>query len=217
MERTRPKLRSAVQAVVGCVAPFLLVLLAAAPAAGQYGGVSGFFVTTSPATPGFADFSGLGCGGGQEVVLYIPGLTPTASDPAASQSVPGRIIAVGTTVSSADALLNGTFTFTNIPLPDDVEPGVYEVHARCGSLDMRVLIQIDSDGVISLDPDPDAPIINETPGGDGAGTGADGAGPGGALPITGRDPSRVVALATGLLAAGLMLMAASNRSRRSYA
>ncbi len=204
-------LRLAGVIVAGFIAPLLLVLLAATPAAGQYGGVSGFFVTTSPSDPGYADFSGLGCSGGQEVVLYIPGITPTSSDPVASQSVPGRIIAVGTTVSSADALLNGTFTFPNVLLPDDVEPGVYEVHARCGDLDMRVLIQIDSDGTIRLDPDPNAPILNETPG---DGSGNDGGGTG-ALPLTGRDPSRIIALATGLLAAGFMLLAASNRTRRA--
>ena len=206
------RLRSQVagMAIVVLVAPMLLLFGLISPAGAQYGGVSGFFVTTSPNNPGFADFTGLGCAGGQEVILYIPGIPPTSSDPAGSQSVPGRIIAVGTTVSSADALLNGTFSFPNVALPDDVEPGVYEVHARCGGLDMRVLIQIDSDGTIRLDPDPDAPIINETPG-SGPGNG-NGSIPG-SLPSTGGNPSRLGSIALGLMAAGLMLLAAARRDR----
>ena len=133
-------------------------------ASAQYGGISGLFVTTSPDQPGFADFSGLGCSGGSEVVLYFPGLGPTSSDPTASQSVPGRILAVTTAVSSDDPLLNGTFSFPNVRLPD-VEPGVYEIHARCGGIDLRVLIQIDGNGIITLNPDLSAPIENETGGG----------------------------------------------------
>ena len=120
-------------------------------ASAQYGGISGLFVTTSPDQPGFADFSGLGCSGGSEVVLYFPGLGPTSSDPTASQSVPGRILAVTTAVSSDDPLLNGTFSFPNVRLPD-VEPGVYEIHARCGGIDLRVLIQIDGNGIITSTP-----------------------------------------------------------------
>jgi len=173
----------------------------ASPVSAQYGGISGLFVTTSPDRPGFADFTGLGCAGGQEVILYWPGLQPLASDPAASQSVPGRILATTTTISSADPLLNGTFSFPNVRLPD-VEPGVYEVHARCGPLDLRVLIQIDDSGLILLSPDPAAPIVNETPR-----TGA----PSGVLPFTGRDSNRVASLAIGFVAMGLLLVAASRR------
>lgn len=175
------------------------------PAAAQYGGISGLFVTTSPDTPGFADFSGLGCAGGVEVVLYFPGLPPTASDPVANQSVPGRIIAVGTSISSPDALLNGTFAFPDVRLPSDVEPGVYEVHSRCGGLDLRVRIQIDSDGAISLQTDPDVPVINPT----------ENPGIPQALPFTGRESNRVASLAIGIVAMGVALLALSRRQSRA--
>jgi len=171
----------------------------ASPVAAQYGGISGLFVTSSPDNPGYADFSGLGCPGGHEVVLYFPGLQPTAQDPAANQSVPGRILAVTTSVSSDDPLLNGTFAFPNVRLPD-IEPGVYEVHSRCGGLDLRVLIQITDDGGITIDPDPSAPITNETP--------DSSSGP---LPFTGRESSRAVAIGAGLIAAGIAFLALSGR------
>ncbi len=176
------------------------------PAGAQYGGVSGLFVTSSPTRPGVADFSGLGCQGGEEVVLYFPGLQPTNTDPAATQSVPGRILAVTTAVSSPDALLNGTFSFSNVVLPTDVEPGVYEIHARCGTLDLRVLIQINGDGEITIDTDPDAPIINAT----------EEEGIPGALPFTGSDSNRVVSMGAGLIAAGIAFLALSRR-RSSHA
>jgi hypothetical protein len=184
----------------------MLTVFAFAPqsADAQYGGVSGLFVTTSPTNPGFADFSGLGCQGGQEVVLYFPGLQATSGDPSATESVPGRILAVTTAASSPDALLNGTFKFPNVRLPTDVEPGVYEVHARCGDLDLRVVIQIDSDGLITINPDPDTPITNETPD----------SGIPGSLPFTGGDPSRAVSLGAGVIAAGLSFMALSRRQQR---
>lgn len=179
-----------------------LTLVFAQPASAQYGGISGLFVTTSPDRPGFADFSGLGCQGGVEVVLYWPGLGPTSSDPAANQQVPGRILAVGTTASSSDPLENGTFSFRNIRLPD-VEPGVYEVHARCGGLDLRVLIQIEEDGTVSINPDPSLPVTNTT----GGTPGIDGA-----LPLTGRNADRTVSLGVGFVAMGLALVAASRRN-----
>ena len=175
-------------------------------AAAQYGGISGLFVTTSPDRPGFADFSGLGCVGGSEVVLYFPGLAPTSTDPTASQSVPGRILAVTTATTSADPLLNGTFTFPNVRLPD-VEPGVYEIHARCGGLDLRVLIQIDGNGLITLNPDQSIPIENETGGGFTNGV------PNGSLPFTGRDSDRVLSLGAGIVAMGVAFLAASRRQQ----
>lgn len=182
----------------------LLVLLgstvvAPALASAQYGGVSGLFVTTSPTNPGFADFTGLGCEGGVEVVLYLPGIQPTSADPLASQTVPGRILAVTTSASSADPLLDGTFAFPDTELPTDLEPGAYEVHSRCGDLDLRVLIQLSSDGSITVDPDPDTPIKNTIPE---------------ALPFTGQNSSRLVSFAVGLVAAGLALAAYSHRTPR---
>ena len=177
----------------------------ASSAAAQYGGVSGLFVTSSPTQPGIADFSGLGCQGGEEVVLYFPGLQATNTDPAANQTVPGRILAVTTAVSSPDALINGTFSFPGVVLPTDVEPGVYEVHARCGTLDLRVLIQINGDGQITIDTDPNAPIVNET---------SDPGTPS-VLPFTGRNSSRFVSLSAGLIAAGIAFTALSRRRTTS--
>jgi len=194
-----------VRRVVGLLLAALLMGIAVAPVANaQYGGISGLYVTTSPDRPGFADFTGLGCNGGEEVILYFPGLAPTSADPQGSQSVPGRILAVTTSITSADALLNGTFSFPNVRLPD-VEPGVYEVHSRCGGLDLRVLIQIDIDGRVTLDPGSTTPILNETP----TDSAIDGAP--GTLPFTGRNSDRVVSLSVGLIAAGVALMAASRR------
>lgn len=188
-------------------AVLLAFALIASPSGAQYGGISGLFVTTSPERPGFADFSGLGCDGGHEVVLYFPGLQPTNQDPTASQSVPGRILAVTTSIQSADPQLNGTFSFPNVRLPTDVEPGVYEVHARCGNLDLRVLIQINTDGEITISPDPTAPINNESPTSNG--------GPPGVLPFTGRSSSRLVSLGAGLVAAGIIVVATSRRHLQS--
>ncbi len=181
----------------------LLLVMSAlgSPAGAQYGGVSGLFVTSSPTRPGIADFSGLGCQGGEEVVLYFPGLQPTNTDPAATQTVPGRILAVTTAVSSPDALINGTFSFSNVVLPTDVEPGVYEIHARCGTLDLRVLIQINGDGEITIDTDPNAPIINAT----------NEEGIPSALPFTGSDSNRIVSMGAGLIAAGIAFLALSRR------
>lgn len=178
------------------------------PAGAQYGGISALFVSTSPDRPGFADFSGIGCDGDHEVVLYWPGLQPTAQDPAATQSVPGRILAVTRSVLSDDPLLNGTFTFPNVELPTDVEPGVYEVHARCGDLDLRVLIQISDDGVITIDPDPLQPINNETPTNSSSTPGIIGP-----LPFTGRDSNRILAVGAGLIAAGFAILSISRRQR----
>ncbi len=177
-----------------------LVLSMPSPLAAQYGGISGLFVTPSPTDDNRADFDGLGCEGGVEVVLYWPGLDPTPSDPTATQSVPGRILAVTTSVSSDDPLLDGTFSFPNVLLPD-VEPGVYEVRARCGDLDLSVLVQIDADGVITTNPDPDEPVLNPAPPGE--------------LPITGGSPSRLLSIAGALVGGGIILVAASRRRARN--
>ena len=48
-----------------------------APAGAQYGNLAGLFVITSPTNPNQADFTGLGCAGGVEVVLYMPGVETT--------------------------------------------------------------------------------------------------------------------------------------------
>lgn len=192
------------RAILSVLLVLMVLVTSNERAVAQYGGVSGLFVTTSPAKPGFADFTGLGCAGGVEVVLYLPGVQPAASDPSATQSVPGRILAVTTSVSSLDALENGTFAFPDVQLPTDLEPGVYEVHSRCGDLDMRVLVQLTSDGVLTIDPDPNAPIVNQTP--DGIPE---------ALPFTGRNANRTLSFAAGLIAVGISLAAVSRRPSRT--
>ena len=185
----------------------LLLMLGVLPAAAgaQYGGVSGLFVTTSSTDPGVADFTGLGCAGGVEVVLYFPGIQATAADPGSTQTVPGRIVAVTTSVVSADPLQNGTFSFLGVTLPTDLEPGVYEVRARCDSVDLRVLVQLTSDGSIIIDPDIDAPVINSDPG-----RIPD------ALPFTGQQSSRLISFAAGLVALGLSLAALSRRGTLDF-
>ena len=185
------------QLAVAVVVALTLLTASAGPAGAQYGGISGLFVTTSPDRPGFADFSGLGCSGGQEVILYFPGLQQRSTDPVGGQSVPGRILDITTSLASADPLLNGTFSFPNVRLPD-VPAGVYEVHSRCGGLDLRVLIQIDANGLIVLNPDPTVPVTNPT-------------GIPGTLPFTGRESDRVVSLAVGVVAMGAALIAVSRR------
>jgi hypothetical protein len=197
--------RAALRTLALAISMLLAFTITPGSASAQYGGVSGLFVTTSPESPGFADFSGLGCEGGQEVILYFPGLQQRSFDPAGSQTVPGRVLAVTTAVSSPDALLNGTFSFPNIRLPTDVDAGVYEVRSRCGSLDLRVLIQIDANGLITTDPDSEAPISNSSPDD----------GPNGALPFTGRNANRVVSMGAGLIAAGLAFSALARRQRTS--
>lgn len=169
---------------------FALTLVFATPAAAQYGGVSGLFVQPSEDTPGAADYSGLGCNGNEEVVLYLPGLPSAADDPTANTAVPGRIIAVTTSLDGSDPLLEGTFEFLGVFLPTELAAGVYEVHSRCGSLDLRVFVELGLDGTVTTDPDGGSPVLNPT---DGSGT----------LPFTGGDPSRVLSLAGGLIAAGI--------------
>lgn len=204
-----------IAAVVFVALTTTLPVVGATGASAQYGGISALFVSTSPDRPGMADFSGLGCNGGQEVILYWPGLPATAQDPVGSQSVPGRILAVTQSTLSDDPLLNGTFTFPNVTLPD-VAPGVYEVHSRCGDLDLTVLIQISDDGFITINPDPTTPATNGTPStitNDGPGGPSGPSGPNGPLPFTGRESSRIVSLGAGFLAAGLAVLALSRRQQ----
>ncbi len=180
------------------MALLLLVAFGSPTVAGaQYGGVSGLFVTTSPTRPGMADFTGLGCEGGVEVVLYLPGIQPTSNDPFSTQSVPGRILAVTTSVARPGSLEDGTFAFPDVELPTDLEPGTYRVHSRCGDLDLEVLIHISSDGSITFEPNGEAPAINDIPE---------------ALPFTGRNASRLLSLAAGLVAMGVSLAAYARRS-----
>jgi len=184
---------------------FVLLFALATPtgaAGAQYGGISGLFVITSPTNPGLAHFNGLGCAGGQEVVLYMPGIPPTASDPAAGTAVPGRILAVTTSTSSADPLLDGTFVFSDVTLPTDLTAGIYEVHARCGALDLVVLVDISATGVVVIQPaDPDDPILDEIQN------------PTGALPLTGRESSRLASIGAILLGSGVFLVTAGRRRR----
>ncbi len=179
------RLLTALAALVMCS------VLAATPAAAQYGGVSGLFVITSPDEPGVADFSGLGCSGGDEVVLYLPGVPPTTSDPVALTSVPGRVIAVTTAVTNADPQLDGTFVFAGVRLPTDIEPGFYEFHARCGTLDLLVVLELAADGGVTVTPQDQIDDIRDQI-----------MNPGSNLPFTGREASRLVSLAAALVVAG---------------
>lgn len=203
----RPTLRArrpgGLRAVLAIIA--VVLVASAAPASAQYGGVSGLFVTLSPTSPDVADFTGLGCSGGDEVVLYLPTVTPTSADPASVQSVPGRVLAVTTARTSQNDLEDGTFSFPGVILPTDLEPGVYAVHARCGDLDLRVLIEIAADGTISVEPEPDADSETDPA--------ADNPIPE-ALPFTGRNASRLVSLAAAFVAVGVSLGAYGRRSSR---
>lgn len=195
---SHPRSVTGLRVLVSIIAAFLLVMFGSPSVVGaQYGGVSGLFVTTSPTNPGFADFTGLGCDGDVEVVLYLPGVQPTSSDPASNQSVPGRVLAVTTSVASPGTIENGTFAFPNVELPTDLEPGTYRVHSRCGDLDLEVLIQLSPDGTITLEPNVDTPIVNEIPE---------------ALPFTGRNSSRLLSFAAGLVVMGVSLSAYARRS-----
>lgn len=175
----------------------VFVVLGSTSASAQYGQLSGLFVITSPDDPDVADFTGLGCAGGSEVVLYMPGITPTASDPTAGQSVPGRILAVTTAVSSPDPLLDGTFVFDDVRLPTDLQPGLYEVHARCGPVDLSVLVRLGINGIVVVQPDEADPdeILNPTD----------------PLPATGRSSLRYVSVGVLLLGLGTLLVGTSRR------
>lgn len=174
--------------------------LAASPVMAQYGGVSGLFVITSPDEPGVADFNGLGCSGGNEVVLYLPGIPPTGSDPAAATSVPGRVVAVTTALRSADALVDGTFSFRNVVLPTDLEPGFYAFHARCGTLDLLVVVELTAGGGVAVTPQDEIDAIRDQI-----------VNPPTALPFTGRESSRLVSLAAALVAAGAGFVVVARR------
>ncbi|MGI9607438.1 MAG: LPXTG cell wall anchor domain-containing protein [Acidimicrobiales bacterium] len=194
--------RTIVTAARALLVSLVLSLGFAAPAAAQYGGISGLFVSISADRPGFADFTGLGCEGGSRVVLYMPGIQPTSSDPASPVSVPGRILRVTRAESSDDPLVDGTFVFPRVRIPPTLEPGVYAVHARCGDLDMRVHIELSESGSITVTTGTPEDVLNpieDIPG---------------ALPFTGGTPSRLLALAGALLAAGVGFMAVA---RRRYA
>lgn len=175
----------------------LALLAPIAPAGAQYGQLSGLFVITSPDDPNTADFTGLGCAGGSEVVLYMPGIAPTSSDPTAGQSVPGRILAVTTATASADPLLDGTFVFDDVRLPTDLQPGLYEVHARCGPVDLVVLVRLGINGVVVVQPDDADPddILNPT----------------GSLPLTGRSAQPMVTAGVLLVGVGALVVLGSRR------
>lgn len=171
-----------------------------APAGAQYGNLAGLFVITSPTNPNQADFTGLGCAGGVEVVLYMPGVEATAGDPVAATAVPGRVLAVTTSVASADPLLNGTFNFDDVTLPTDIPRGIYEVHARCGGVDLVVLVELGAAGVIVIQPaDPNDPILDQIQN------------PTGALAFSGRESNRTATYGLLLLGAGLLLVVATRR------
>jgi len=123
-------------------------------------------------------------------VLYLPGLPSAADDPTANTAAPGRIIAVTTSLGNADPLLLGTFEFLGVFLPTELAAGVYEVHSLCGSLDLRVFVELGLDGTVTTNPDGGSPILNPTT-------------DGGTLPLTGGDPSRVLSLAGALIAVGV--------------
>jgi hypothetical protein len=172
------------------------------PALAQYGGVSGLFVITTPTEPGVADFNGIGCAGGVEVVLYLPGIPPTAVDPVVDTPVSGRVIAVTRSVSSADPLRNGTFSFAGVRLPVDLEPGFYQFHARCGDLDLSVVIELTAGGVVTVTPEGEIDAIRDQI-----------VNPPTTLPFTGRESSPLIAFAAALVAAGTAFIAVGKRRR----
>ncbi len=190
-----------VKVVWATVIAIAMLVSSATPVAAQYGGISGLFVAISPATPNQGSFSGLGCVGGEEVVLYFPALSPTANDPAASQTVPGRIVAVTTARSDSNGLLDGSFTFPNVQFPSELEPGTYEVRARCGDVDLGVLIRLRADGSIEIEPSIDGGSIDRS------------SGVPGALPFTGRSASTLLSVSAALVAAGIALLSL-NRTQR---
>ena len=188
----------------GLIAFAFLAPLGGGAAGAQYGGLSGLFVITSPTDPGVADFNGLGCAGGEEVVLYMPGIAATPSDPVATTAVPGRILAVTTSVASADPLLDGTFVFDDVVLPTDLPAGIYEVHSRCGGLDLFVFVELSPSGIVVIQPtDPDDPILDDVQN------------PTGALPFTGRSSSRLASLGAMLAGLGVLFVAAGRRRQRA--
>lgn len=171
-----------------------------APAGAQYGNLAGLFVITSPTNPNQADFTGLGCAGGVQVVLYMPGVEATSGDPIAATPVPGRVLAVTTSVASADPLLNGTFNFNDVTLPTDIPRGIYEVHARCGGVDLVVLVELGTQGVIVIQPaDRNDPILDQIQN------------PTGALAFSGRESNRTATYGLLLVGAGLLLVVAARR------
>ncbi|NNC78902.1 MAG: hypothetical protein HKN94_02000 [Acidimicrobiales bacterium] len=173
-----------------------LILGAAAPVAAQYGGISGLFVVTSPDRPGVADFNGIGCQGGSTVTLYLP---PVPLDVGGT----GVEVILGTTtaISNDDPLLDGAFLFRDVTLPANLRSGFYEVHARCGDLNLIVLVQLTSDGKIVITP-PDNldDILNPTPG---------------AIAFTGRESSRLLAYAAALIGIGSLLVGTGRLSDKS--
>lgn len=172
-----------------------------APAAAQYGGISGLFLITSPDTPHLADFNGMGCTGGDEVVLYLPGIAPTPDDPVASTLVTGRILSVSTVFSGTDPLVNGTFLFDDVVLPTDLEPGFYEFHSRCGDLDLSVVGELAAGGGVRIvTPSEYIDRIGNVPE---------------AIPFTGRRSSELVSLAAALVTAGLVFIGVNRRSERA--
>lgn len=175
-----------------------LVLGFAAPAVAQYGGISGLFVVTSPDRPGFADFNGIGCQGGDTVTLYLPPVPASAGGS-------GDEIILGTTtaISNTDPLLDGSFLFRDVVLPTNLIAGFYEVHARCGDLDLVVLVELTDDGQVVITPPGDQDeIINQTPG---------------TIAFTGRESSRLLAYAAAMIGAGSLLLGTGRLSDRSKA
>ncbi len=179
---------------------FLTLIVLAGPVAAQYGGISGLFVITSPDKPGLADFNGTGCDGGDEVVLYLPGIAATPSDPDATTIVEGRILAVTTAFSDAEPVLQGSFLFSDVVLPTDLEPGFYQFHARCGDLDLNVVLELTSDGVRIVTPEEYIDRIRNVPE---------------TIPLTGRESSELLSLAALLVTAGLLFAAAGRRGEHS--
>lgn len=182
-----------------------LMLTTAAPAHAQYGGITGLFVSSSIDTPKQADFTGLGCPSGSEVVLYFPDLAATTSDPVANQTVPGRIVAVTTALTDANSLIDGSFSFLGVQFPSNLEAGTYQVNSRCGALDQSVSVSLSVDCEITPVSTPFngvPPALTFVPDGNG-----------GFLPFTGRESSRIASLGAGLLAAGVAAFSLARRER----
>lgn len=189
---------------VALLAACLFIFATATPAIAQYGGISGLFVASDGNTSKQADFSGLGCESGAEVVLYLPDIDPSPTDPVANQSVPGRIIAVTTALTDANSLINGSFTFQDAQLPSTLDADIYQINSRCGLVDLSVLVRVTEDCEIipiATQTNPDRP--------DSLAFASDGFG--GFLPFTGSSPSRFLSLVAGLIAAGFAAISFGRR------
>ena len=173
--------------------PVISMLLAPAVAA-QYEGVAGLFVSQEPDDPHNISIEGSGCEANSQVVLYLPGIAATNDDPDAAISVPGRVIAVTTALSSDDPTVDGTFSVGNIELPADLLPNQYAIHARCGDQDLASLFVIPTPAAGSTTTST-VPTNGQAQ-----------------LPLTGASSQRGAALAAALMGLGAFFVVAARKT-----